>query len=150
MRSLVILAVLPNQDISIQNDTISLYRNSRCTQIVWVLWFFLWNTKYVTSDVRNGKQAYSCDPPNPLTFSQWEVSLWLRSSVPGSTAGRCWAPPVTRVRCRECRGQKCPPTPRLLWGPCPAGAGLQKKLVSIFLTQIHVVNVNYYNKIETS
>ena len=40
MPSLVILAVLPNQDISIQNDTISLYRNSRCTQIVWVLWFF--------------------------------------------------------------------------------------------------------------
>ena len=45
MPSLVILAVLSNQDISIQNDTISLYSNSRCTQIVWVLWLFLWNTK---------------------------------------------------------------------------------------------------------
>ena len=31
------VAVLSNQDISIQNDTIPLYRNSRCTQIVWVL-----------------------------------------------------------------------------------------------------------------
>ena len=51
MPSLVILAVLSNQDISIQNDTISLYRNSRCTQIVWVCSDYSFEIqKYVTSN----------------------------------------------------------------------------------------------------
>ena len=56
--SLVILAVLPNQDISIQNDSISLYGNSRCTQIVWVLWLFLWNTKICNLNPSEVKKSY--------------------------------------------------------------------------------------------
>ena len=118
MPSLVILAVLPNQDISIQNDTISLYRNLRCTQIVWVLWLFLWNTKTCKKNLRDGwsqfLQELATEWPGTLLNLRLTCKRspppWFASSSPSSLSSllkSSSSPPCSglqhlRVRTRRC------------------------------------------------
>ena len=79
MPSLVILAVLSNQDIAflqLQNATVSCYRNSRCTQIVWVLWPFLKYTNMYPHMNFFALHKKSCQGQRASVFSS-RSGLWL-------------------------------------------------------------------------
>ena len=71
------------------------YRNSRCTQIVWVYWLFLWNAKYLTLrrhlKTHSGEKSFKCNQRDSHLFTQtiteniWKLTLekshWIATNA---------------------------------------------------------------------